>query len=379
MKKPFVILAAALCTVCAVSASGCGNKVQNLPVMYSNWYAGTNFKGFQPTICEGNTPYSAEKITYTVAHEPLSAGANSYYSVSYGAGTYTTEFYAAKFNAENFSFPEDYKNGYAEAKNITAYCYKTTLSIDSVTYTLKSDPSNPKTFEDEKTETVCWFLSVKDRIRPLYSKREIKNVIPNSMQPKVLEEGKAYKTYNMEYEVFYNYEGTAAKTVITDNTKTENNKTEKITEKLNKATNAVFDFNSLDVAVRASNLYAGASLSQAVSLFIPSSKSPINNFTLAGLTTALGLSDEATNALKQKLGAKGLYVESEAGLQTVAVSVNYSGKDSGGSQTYWFTSVTSKENNVGRATLLKYTTPVSYYLGNITYTLDNIESTFWNG
>lgn len=378
MKKPFIILAVLLAAVCAISASGCRRNVQSLAVMYSNWYAGTNFKGFQPTIIKENEAFSAEKITYKVTHEQLAQKSrNAYYSVSYGDGTYTTEFYADKFNSGNFAFPDSYKNGYSEAGDITAYCYKTELSISSVTFTLKSDSSKTKTFDDgESVVTECWFLSVKDRIRPLYSRRTIKSVTPNAMQPSSIES--AYKSYDMEYEVFYNFEGTSATVKTTDNLKTENKTTEKTVEKLNKSKNAVFDLNSLDVAVRASNLNAGASLSQTVSLLIPSQGS-VSEFSFAGAGTPLGLSEEATKTLTDELKANGLYAESENGLQTVAVSVNYSAKQAGGSQIYWFAAVENKENNVGRATLLKYSSPVSYYLGNLVYTLDKIETTLWNG
>ncbi len=120
---------------------------------------------------------------------------------------------------------------------------------------------------------------------------------------------------------------------------------------------------------------------QAISLYIPKSGT-VENFNLAGSDRPL-LSDETKNkelltALEGKLTEKELYTPVEKGLQTVAVTVNYSGAQPGGAQTYWFAAIENKRNNVGRATMLKLSMPVSYNLGTINYTLESFQSNLWN-
>jgi len=393
MKRPIILVAAAVMAAgCIFGAAGCkGGNTVNRAVLSSNWYSGTGFKGFQPTICENENFTSTvgkEKITYTVTHEPLAEKyRNKYYSVSYGGdsqsgkeATYTTEFFAAEFSADAYAYPDSYKEGYSKAGNITAYCYKTVLEIPTVTFTLKNGES--ETFRDDSIETVSWFLSVKDYLRPLYSKQTVKSVSPNMLQPNSLKDGVAYKKYDRVYENFYSFDGTKVRTKTTDNLAEENKETESGDIRLDKAKNSLFDINSLDIVARASNLSAGSGLLQAISLYIPKS-GKIENFNFAGSSTPLVSDEEAYKALKteleEKLGAKGLYIANDSGLQTVAVSVNYNSAQPGGSQTYWFAAIGNKRNNTGRATMLKFSQPVSYNLGSVNYTLKSFESNLWNG
>lgn len=384
MKKPTFIIVAGVAACCAVFAAGCaGGKTQNLAVLSSNWYSGTGYNGFQPTICEDNAPeFSAEKITYKVTHEQLAEKyQNKYYSVTYGEGTYVTEFYAADFSYENFGYPSEFIEEYSEKGTFKAYCYKTVLDIPSVTFTLKSDETAPKTLEGDYVETESWFLSVKDYLRPLYSVQKVKNVTPNTRRPAKLEEGYAYKTYDRVYENFYSVDGKSVITKTTDNRAKENKTSVSESIDLSKSKNSLFDLNSLDVVARATNLSAGSGLLQAISLYIPKSGT-VENFNLAGSDRPL-LSDETKNkelltALEGKLKEKELYTPVEKGLQTVAVTVNYTGTQPGGAQTYWFAAIENKRNNVGRATMLKLSMPVSYNLGTINYTLESFQSNLWN-
>lgn len=394
MKKPFYILAAVLAAGCVLGASGCKSNVKNLAVLNSNWYSGTGFSGFQPTIVKGNENFieggkiGAEKIVYKVEHAPLEEKyQNKYYSVSYGEGaTYTTEFFADKFNAESITnFPEEYRAAYAEAGEITAYYYRTELIVPKVTFTLKAGKNREEQTEEfidqNNIITESWFLSVKDFLRPLYSKQTVKSVSPNMLQPVALKDGAAYKKYDRVYENFYRYDGSAVTTVTTDNL-AESEKTKTAEVSLGKVKNSLFDLNTLDILVRAQNLSAGSSLSQAVSLYIPKS-GKVENFNFAGSTAALASGEEQLKQLKSeletRLGEKGLYIPNESGLQTVAVGVHYNSEQPGGSQTYWFAAINDKRNNTGKATMVKLSQPISYNLGTISYTLQSFESNLWNG
>lgn len=398
MKKSFAAIAVVLAAGLTLTAAGCSNSnSKNLAVLSSNWYTGTTFYGFQPSICEGNENFAKEKIVYSVKHEqPEQSYANETYSVEYAEedAFYSTEFYAATFSAKNF--PEGLKENYDKADKFTAYCYKTELYIPSVKYTLKSDSENPKTFEDQSVITESWFLSVNDYLRPLYSKQVVNSVTPWKLKPKKLEEGDAYKTFNLTYESFYSYDGKSVTTVLTEGGVEGAKPQESKNEKLNKAKYSLFDPFAQDIVVRASDLYSAENLSQPVSFYIPKS-GKIENFTLTGFNAAIKFDDDAQkdNVIDELIEA-GLYEESKPAasddaenteneenkenqnktrtLKTVAVTVSYtSGSQPGGTQTYWFTSVTDKRANIGRATMLRTATPLSYNLGTLVYTLKDIE------
>lgn len=369
MKKSFTALTVLLAASLTVTAAGCSSGGKNLAVLSSNWYTGTTFYGYQPEICEGR-----EEIVYTIKHEqPEEAYANSAYTVKYADGTYKTEFRAATFDASGF--PESYLEDFEKAGKFTAYCYKTTLEIPKVTFTLKSDADNPKDFENQKIKTESWFLSVNDYLRPLYSKQVVNSVTPWSLKPKKLEEGDAYKTFDLSYENFYSFDGKSVTTVLTEGGEKQTTET----TKLNKSKNSLFDPFTQDIVVRASDLYSGGSLSQAVSFYIPKS-GKTENFVLTGYDNNVQFSsDEQKNAVIDELIDAGLYEGDKTAenrtLKTVAVTVSYtSGSQPGGTQSYWFTAVKDKRNNMGRATLLKMTSPLSYYQGTLIYTLDMITS-----
>lgn len=389
MKKKSLILAAAVAASCTVIFSGCGGSTKTLASLSSNWYSNVTYRDVQPTMTEGNALFTdsvgAEKIVYRVTHaQPDEKMANGIYSVNYSDGTFVTEFYAAEFNVANYAFG-DLAASYAGKEKMTAYCYKTTLDIPNITFTLGE---NTKEFEGDKVTTESWFLPVKDNLRPLYSKRVIKSTTPANLQPTALEENNAYTLMDRSYESFYSLEGeypTAVKSVMVDNlAKGEKTKTVENT-KLSKSKYALFDVDSLNVVVRANNI--STSLSQSISLYVPDGA--VRDFTLTGSATALDADKDAASVLlanlAEKLSAKGLYKAqkdnngNDMGLQTVAVQVMYtSGELPGVQQTYWFAAVDNKINNVSRATMVKYSTPLTYNLGTLNYTLDYFESTLWN-
>lgn len=373
MKKRIVFLAAAATASLTVALSGCASSgTANLIALSSNWYALTTFKGIQPTFTEGQAEFSAEKLTYQINFTAPATG-NSSYSVSYAPGTYSTEFYATAFQADEFTYA-GYRDGYPSAGNeAVAYCYKTERLFPSVTFTYGADS---KTFENDKVTTVCYFLSCGDYLRPLYSRMAVKSATPANYQAGNIDS--TYRLIDREYVNYYNYAGTEVRTEITDNLDDTNSQVK--TQGLN-AGNTLFDVHSLDIAIRAmSNL--SANLSQSVNLMTPGAG--VKGFSLIGSSAAL--SDEESTAMTALLTEHGLHTpktdleegEKDA-VSTVAVSVRYNAEFSGVSQTYWYAAIGNKLNNTGRATMLKMTSPVNYNLGTFTYLLSEIESTFWNG
>ena len=65
-------------------------------------------------------------------------------------------------------------------------------------------------------------------------------------------------------------------------------------------------------------------------------------------------------------------------IPSVAVNVNYIGGTLyGTTQTIWYAAINA-DNNTARTTMLKLSVPLSYSLGTLNFTLNNITSTLWN-
>ncbi len=373
MKKRILLIAAATAASCAVLLSGCSSSsTSNLIALSSNWYRQTTYKYIQPTFIKDNENFSAEKLTYAVTFTAPTTG-NSSYSVEYEDGTYKTEFYATVFDIDTLTcekYRADYQSA-AGSEGIAVYYYKTELSIPSVTFKYKE---KTKTFENESIITECYFLPCADYLRPLYSFQKIKSNVPAIYQANSLES--TYHSVDSETYNYYNYKGSAVYSISTDHLNddevTEN------TQKLSTSAN-IFDNSSLDIAIRAmSNL--SSSLSQTVRLFTP--ESGVQSYSLAGATTPLNNTDsENITAL---LKTAGLFTDNAEDdipgeVDTVAVKLTNSNTSMEGvTHTFWYAAIDNKQNNTGRATLLKFTTPLSFGVGTLNYTLSAIESTLWS-
>lgn len=368
MRKGLGIIAVTLAASCVFMAgcSSCNGTSKNVSPLASNWYTYTGYKNIQPTFTEGVTDKEEYKeiITYGVEFKKPSVG-NDTYSVKYENGIYTTEFYAKKFN-DDALIHEDHKSSY-EGKNIISYYYHTEFSAN-VTYKCGSDESDSL---ESKITTECYFLSVEDELRPLYSKQVIKSPAPATLQAKKLSD--CYTLCDEVYETFYSYNGKSAISQITNNI---NNKNSTKSRGVGGTSNSLFDVTSLDIVLRA---LIGSGFDQTIELYTP--LNGIDSFTLSSPSTSLGAKKgEIATALQNK----GLYIpdENEAnigdGLNTTAVSVKTNRQLQGVSQTYWFAKVENKRNNVGRATLLKISVPIVFNLGTLEYTLQNVTSTLWD-
>lgn len=370
MRKASGIMAVALAVSCVVisgcsGCSSCNNTGKNVAPLASNWYTYTGYRNIQPTFIEGESELKyKEKLVYDVEFKKPSTG-NATYSVEYKNGSYTTEFYAKKFDTANLVH-EDYQDGY-EGKNIIAYYYHTEFSA-TVTYEYGSKTSDEL---DANITTDCYFLSVEDELRPLYSKQVVKSPSPATFQATSL--SSCYTLYNEIYENFYSYSGRYVTTKITD---LDKDKTSEKERSIGGRDNSLFDVNALDIVLRA---LVGSSFDQTIELYTPINS--INSFNLSSPSTGLG---NKRNDIAKALSAQGLYISDESeenfgkNLKTTAVTVTANSELKGVSQTYWFAKVENKRNNVGRATLLKISLPIVYNLGTLEYTLKEVTSTLWN-
>ncbi len=372
MKKRSGFAVASLALGCAVLLSGCGGCAscggtnKNIADFSSNWYANTAYKKIQPTFTEGNgAEFSPEKLSYTVSFDGSHAS-NKSYQVNYAVGTYSTEFYATVFDKETYAHA-DFKNTYPETAPVV-YCYKTKLDIPSVTFIMGEET---KTFNGDKVETLGYFLSVENSLQPLYTYTKINSTTPAELQVNSIEQ--TYKQIDAEYTSYYNYYGNEAITLIKNGGK----ETTRMLSGLEYAENTIVETSYLDIVARATKL--NGNFAQTLSINTPARG--LQSFTLSG--SAATLTEAEKPAVKTLLENNNLYnppLDGEGKEKdfVTAVSVNFNGEQSGVSQTYYFAAIANPRNNSGRATMLKLSVPLSFGLGTLNYTINNIESTLWN-
>ena len=359
---------AAIMTGCGgcLGCAGCGGKSTSRTLTRSNWFTGTSYSGIQPSFVEGNDNFSKEIITYDVNYDGAKAG-NGYVAVDYRDGTFTTEFYATKYDWTGSAIPEGYAND--KVKSETVYVYKTELTI-SVQYTLKTGDKAASNWFDDKVVTESWFRAAGKNLQPVYSKQVIKSTSPANYQPKTLQD--AYKEIDVTYENFYNYSCTNVLSKTTENGSTESREF----TKLNKLKHTLFDNSSLYVVVRSMKL--SANLSESISLF-SAAAGGADEYAVVGTDTALTAAERAS--FTSALNEKGLYKagEKDEGVEYTAVTVSFAGGDlHGTSQTVWYAAITDNDNNVSRATMLKLSVPISFSLGTLNNSLKEVSSTIWN-
>ena len=375
MKKSGKIIAASLAAGMLVTLTGCGgcNGCGGTPVIdmvtRSNWYTGTSYNGIQPTFIKGHDNFKEEKIIYDVVYDATYAK-NANYSLEYKDGQFITEFYATEFDWNATDIPKGYA-GENPTKEIV-YVFKTELTI-SVQYTMKvGNQATSKWFEDKVTSVSC-FRAAGKRLQPVYSTQTIKSTTPNMYQPAKLED--AYKEVNLTYENFYSFNCDKVLSYVTENDGTIGKEHD-----LTKIQGVLFDNSSLYIAVRSMKL--SPTFSQAITLF-NAAAGAADSYAVMGTDTAL--TDTERKNITAELEKAKLYKptakegEEDKGVQSTAVNIAYNGGDLHGSaQTVWYASVTDRDNNIPRATMLKISTPLPYSLGTLIYTLSDVKSTLFN-
>ena len=353
------------CMGCA-GCSGCGGETNVSALTRSNWFTGTSYNGIQPSFIKDNDKFSPEKIKYDVTYDKENAN-NANISLDYQKGSFTTEFYATRYDWNNSGIPE----GYApeDAGEEIVYYYKTELKI-SVQFTMKTGSLQSSDWFNDSVVTEAYFRAAGNLLKPVYSKQIVKSHSPKSYQPVNLEQ--AIIEVDETYENFYSYDCTKVKSFKTADGTTE----EKEYGGLNKVNKTLFDNSSLYIAVRSMKL--SSNFSQPIALFSPMAGG-IDEYAVTGSDS--GLTAEEKSAFTAKLKEKELFAGGEEDLvEASAANISFAGGDlHGTSQTVWYASVKDSDNNIPRATMLKLSVPISYSLGTLDYTLNSIESTLWNG
>lgn len=345
------------------SCAGCGGEIKNNTLTNSNWYTGTNYKGIQPSFIEGNDKFQKEIIRYSVNLER--SVESSSYTVDYSEGSYTTEFYATKYNWNDDKIPEKYRTD----KEEIVYCYKTVFSA-KVQYTLRGEKSD--VFEDSTVEE-CYFRAAGKNLQPVYSHQKIISHTPANFQPSSLENGYAF--LDCEYTNFYDITCNEVASFIRNGDKTEG----KVVN-AGACKNSLFDTSSLTVAVRSMKLSSNSA--QTFSLY--SANAGICDYLVSG--TDASLSDKEKTSISEKLQSAKLYEiktddkGNKSSVSTVAATVTRAdGPFRGQPNTIWFAAIENDDKNVSRSTMLKTSLSLGYGMGTLNFVLDEVESTLWNG
>lgn len=267
-----------------------------------------------------------ERLVYEVSYAQANTP-NEYYSVNYATGTYTAEL----------SAEPNYRG-----KN--AYKLISVLEI-SGTYSCKDERLN---FTD-RVESEVYFRSAKDSLAPVYSKKTVHSTSPRAEKATSLAE--AVVVYDYVTECTYNDAHTNVDVVYTDNVSAE--KSASYSKKI-KASYPLVDNEELMFSIR------GLSGSANLSCFDP--------YTRETETLAASFSSEPGER-KYTFVKNG--EEAEYTVNSYAVSFGRVATLAGKTQSAIYAATASGYRNV----MLQLTSPLSYSLGALTYTLKTADFT----
>ena len=361
MKKAIKVLALALCAGSTILMAACGGTVSYKTTTSPNWEIRNPAGG---ELNENSDRLTRKEVaTYAITFEK---GSNTSYSFEYNqGGTYSTEFYAVKYDWNDASVPEEYR--LTDTTDVV-YAYKTTLALTgSVTVNgAKRDFSNAVT-------TVSYFRSADNNLTPVYSKQDIVCTSPNAIAPADL--ASAYVEVDCLYEVFYNRDGNSAIIETTDRS-AEN--PEKQTASAGVGSEySVFDASYVAMAMRSFT----TSGTHTIDLMRAAEKQT-SRFTVAcGGELSLDRENESFSTIVSALdGAvdSGYLIAGKNDENVINYSYNeltlaLASEMPGPASTYWYAHVSNSELNTCRAALIRMSETMPFNLGNIVYSLSSLE------
>lgn len=364
-----VLAAASLLTLGGCAKSTPDNRVATT----ANWNARTS------TIVEKNY------LGYWQTHKEVAEYSISFndtgstnYSVSYDTegAVYSTEFYMEKsYDWTNAAIPEEYR--LQEAQSEPLYVYTASLSISGA-YKLKSTDEEKKF--DDVLQSVCKFRLAGDNLQPVYSKQVIKNTAPNSLGTQVIEA--SYVQTDSVYETFYNHDCTEAYVKQTDNLAEVKEKEPKKISVKDENGLSIFDNSQLRAALRAFTMTGGAT--RRFNVLAPQNAAMQTCTATITAPVELNVNDEEQKAIITALdeckpddyiffdGTPSSGDETARTYRYNALSLAVEADLKGSSPTCWFSTVENPDVNGTRSILLRMTTPVSFGLGTLTYSLKSL-------
>lgn len=379
MKNVKKILATVLIAGSVLTVAGCSTgPTFSSSATSARWNVSTSAAAEKNNIDFWRT--HKEVATYSVEFKE---GSNQSYKVEYHTAdavtNYTTSFYMDKedYDWGASTLPDGIKIDSTEtaAPKDPVYVYETTLTLKG-RYVLASNTSETVEFTDSVT-TVCKFRLAGENLKPVYSKQVIKNTAPSTLT--ATNKGSMCVTTDAVYETYYNR--SCSKAVITVDDQTEANKDSKKTVTLEGLT---FDNSQLVLAFRAFDLTGNKTFnvcspqngnSQGVTA-ICSSAAELNATNNEQIVNALkNVKDENGGDVNDYIFFDGTPSDPEKPEKQIRfhnVSVGISADMKGSTAVYSYAAVENTDVNATRAVLLKITTPLSFYMGTLSYTLSGL-------
>lgn len=406
MKAIIRILAVSVAAAGIITAAGCSkSKSSAKTATYANWNARTavSAEGNFTERWLGNTEVAEYTISYT-------DGNNGTYAQSVDeSSSYKTEFGMVNFDWSKIAnLPEGYAPADDTEKVELAYFYKTTLDISGKYYKGTGENRESRDFADS-VETVCYFKLAGANLQPIYSEQKIKSTsLANGLASVSLQY--ALVEMDCDYITYYSANGKKATMTETDNLKSEKNVTTKEVWLTSKAGYSVFDNSQLRAAVRAFNIAGSATYTFDVVVPQNMGKQSVK----ASSSSPAELKKASDEELQPKKDENGGIIESSsekkarllkeqtnqiiAALDTcgenhpdyiffdkgegeneknyrynaVTMAINTDSNMVGSSATLWYSTVENSEINSTKCVLLRMSTPLSFGMGTLNYSLKSL-------
>lgn len=317
-----------------------------------------------------------ETASYTVAFKD---GDNASYKVSYNTdgAVYTTSFYMiAEYDWATDTI-EDYRTEESEKEPL--YVYETSFTISGA-YEMKSGGAK-KEFSDE-IKTVCYFRPAGNNLQPVYSYQKIKDTAAAALNPGSIDS--ACVRFDEEYKTYYNKR---CRQAIVQRYVKESDDSDAYVLKSTKKIGLSSDYSNFDnsqilAAMRSFTLSGGSSRTFRVLApqngILHSATASVSNPAELNATDDSQIILALDNAPNDYIFFDGK-VENKKDdekdrtyrYNAVTTSINQSLK--GASPTAWYATVENNDVNSTRCVLLKRTTPLSFGLGTLTYTLKSLK------
>ncbi len=327
MKKKTIAGFGLALAVPMLALSGCAS----MPAMSlnANWHASGNITT--------NITGTGERLEYAVTFVP--AAETDSLSADYQNGVYTTSL-----TAEPYDLDGDGRN------DETVYHLRTEFSIEG-SFTVNGEQG--EAFTDRTTSDV-WFRNVTEGLQPLRSVKTVQSHTPNA-NPQDAESACTY--YEYTYSVAYNADCTRAEIAI-DYAEPADRGDLKTSCEIDGG-GSYFDNEQILFALR------GSAMTEAFSF------RSINPVTRSVETVTASSGPSATSE-RIRFAIDGEGGDSDRTLNAYAVTIRYSGTNSGGAQDLVYAAkVTEGSSNTYRNVLLRMDVPVLEELGTLRYSLRN--------
>lgn len=373
MKAITKIIAVAIAALGVATVAGCSGAAPSAKTATNaNWNARTS-ASVEKNFTErwlNNREVAEYSISFT-------EGYNGTYTLNYGDdGVFKTEFGMTYYD---WSAQKDLPDGYAPAGTTKelVYFYITEMSISGEFKV----GENVKAFKDS-VSTVCYYRLAGDNLQPVYSQQVIKNTAPNTLNAPILEA--AYIEIDGVYTTYYKADCTKATVVHKNNRLTSDDTTTIETGLTSSEGYSVFDNSQLRAAVRAFNISSSAT--HTFNVLVPQNGAMQSVHATCTAPVALNKEDEGQMQIIKALDECSanhpdyLFFDKSAGeeekayrFNAVSMGINTSTNNmTGASPTFWYSTVENSEINSTKCVLLRMSTPISFGLGTLNYTLKSL-------